>query len=173
MQDEVRQLKDWPLKKIAARYGIKPTEVIAIRYYNKVIKEEPTLTTQLVHELLTHGQTYKEISDEYGLSVYMVKKIAGKHDIPMPKRKITGQQYEEICDLIRAGERNYIIAELYGLSEPRISSIKREIMEMPDRPYQRVTTEQVKELHNKGLTQEEIAAELNTSQPTISRHLKK
>lgn len=172
LQEEIRTLRKWPPAKVAKRYNIKTTEVLSIRYGTKVVKEQ-TITQEMVHTQLSQDYTYKEIADFYDVTIYIIKKLAGEHDIPIAKRKLTGTQYQDVCDMILGGHPNHQIADLFSISPARVTSIKKTLMSMPVRKkYTRADPVYIKEMDNKGCTQEEIAAKLNISQATVSRHLR-
>jgi len=140
----------------------------------KVPNPTPTIDTIELESLLQQGKSVQDISSQFEVSVYHIRLAMKKYGLVSyaQRKKLTAPQYEEIAELLIAGDMpSKDIAILYNISPSMVSHIRSETLsDKPQRkPYKRIDKELILALHEKGHTQESIAHQLDVSQSSVSR----
>jgi len=174
MQAEIRDkvdTPDWPRRKIAARYFISLDQVLAI-IYDQIAEPQAILPRETIVKLINSGLTQAQLAMLYKTTPYHIAKILAGQDIG--KHGLTPERYNEMIDMILDHVPVKEIAKEFNISIQIIYRIRNKFITLPERKeHVKVDPIVIQELSNKGFTQEEIAAKLNITQPTVHRHLRK
>jgi len=172
LQQEIRNKRDsedWPRKKLAARYFIRLDQVLAC-FYHTLAKPPQEFDEQEALNLANQGYSYKQLAKHFKTTTYQIKKVV--HNIN--KHGLTPQEYQALIEQVLEHKTVKDIARYFNLSIQVVYRIRNSLIVIPERKaHTRVNTIKIKELYNQGLTQQEIAVKLNTTQPTVHRHLRK
>jgi len=174
LQTEVNHHIDfygWSKIKVAKRYSLPLTTVLAIMYDNRAVpKDDPP--KDMIEHLLEHHYTIKDMAEYFKISTYKVKKLLEQYDLTAYK-VINEEVTEQIIDMLLDEIPPKDIARVLKVSYTTVYNIKREQLGVKEyKPHGKASMEEIKTLHEKGYTQAEIARELNISQATVSRKLK-
>jgi transposase len=184
-------IKTFP--EIAEMYGVS-TGVIVYYYRSHVRskngrerKRTSKLTDKQKKEILdlVPLKTFLEIAEMYNVSVHTIsyyllqaRPEGGWAQRPAPRSKLNAEDKVAVRELRYSGESLKTIAELYGVSQPAIHRIVRDI-EVPIakwRPTGKLTEEQKEEAVARRLAGEElatIAASYGVSIPNISKLIRR